>query len=381
MNFDLDEEQEAIFKLAREFGETQIAPYAMAWEEEGTIPKSLWNEMQQLGFGGICSSEIYGGSNLNRVDAVLIYEALARSCPSVSAFLSIHNMGSWMIDCFGDSALKKRFLPNVNALESIVSYCLTEPSSGSDAAALKTRAELTDSHWVLNGTKSFISGGNYSDVYIVMCRTGDETPSGISAILVEANSKGLSFGAMETKMGWRSQPTCEVRFDDCLVPKHNLLGEPGNGFKYAMKGLDTGRLNIAACSLGAAQWAFDQTMEYVKDRKAFGQRLNQIQSIQFKIADMNTSLYSARQILRLAAWNYDQNKPTKTKTCAMAKQFVTDTCWNIANTCLQIHGGYGYLADYGIEKIVRDLRVHQILEGTNEIMRSIIFRETNREYS
>jgi len=380
MDFEITEEQKAIYSVAQEFGESQIAPFARKWEEEGTIPKSLWKEMRGLGFGGICSSEQFGGTGLNRTDAILVYEALARSCPSVAAFLSIHNMGSWMIDNFGNDELKNKYLPKVNQLECLVSYCLTEPGSGSDASALKSKAKINNGHWVLDGTKSFISGGNYSDAYIVMCRTGSEKAKGISAIIVDANSQGLSFGANENKMGWRSQPTSELRFEECIVPQLNLLGEIGKGFKYAMMGLDTGRLNIAACSLGGAQKTFDQSVAYIGTRKAFGKTLDQFQALQFQIADMKTALETSRQLLRFAAWNYDQKNSSATKYCAMAKQYVTDTCWNVANTCLQLHGGYGYLSDYGIEKIVRDLRVHQILEGTNEIMRTIIFRETMREY-
>ncbi len=379
MDLELTEEQQDIYEMARDFGETHIAPFAREWEDHGTIPRKLWQEMSPLGLGGMCSSEEYGGSGLCRQDAILIYEALARACPSVAAFLSIHNMGSWMIDTFGSHSLKQRYLPKVNQLNCLVSYCLTEPGSGSDAAALETKAGRVDDHWVLNGTKSFISGGGYSDAYIVMCRTGEKGPKGISSIIVDSDAEGLSFGGLEDKMGWRSQPTRQVQFDDCHVPDVNRLGETGQGFKYAMAGLDGGRLNIAACSLGGAQQAFDQTLEYMRTRKAFGKTIDQFQALQFRVADMMTELQAARQLLRFAARKLDQQHPDATRHCAMAKQYVTDTCSTVANHCLQLHGGYGYLRDYGIEKIVRDLRVHQILEGTNEIMRTIVFRDIMRE--
>jgi alkylation response protein AidB-like acyl-CoA dehydrogenase len=332
-----------------------------------------------LGLAAIYVREENGGSGLTRLDAALIFEALSMACPSVAAFLSIHNMCAWMIDRFGDEATRERWLAPLASMDVIASYCLTEPNSGSDAAALATRAERMGDTLRLNGTKSFISGGSYSDLYIVMARTGQTGPSGISAVIVEDGTPGLSFGALEKKMGWRAQPTSEVRFDDCDVPANHLLGKEGEGFKYAMAGLDGGRLNIAACALGAAQTALDKALAYTGERKAFGQTLDQFQGLQFRLADMETELQAARIFLRQAAWKLDQGAPDATKYCAMTKRFVTDTAFEVANQALQLHGGYGYLADYGIEKIVRDLRVHQILEGTNEIMRLITARALLKE--
>ena len=338
------------------------------------MPKELWPEIGALGLGGIYVSEEYGGSGLTRLDAVLVFEALAMACPSVGSFLSIHNMCGGMIDTFASAALKAEWLPRMCSMQTVVSYCLTEPGSGSDAAALRTRAVRSNDGYVLNGTKAFISGGGYSDAYVVMCRTGEDGPKGISTVIVDDASKGLSFGAKEKKMGWQSQPTSEVQFDDCVVPAANLIGEEGRGFSYAMAGLDGGRLNISAGALGGAQAALDATLRYMGERKAFGKTIDQFQALQFRLADMETELQAARIFLRQAAWKLDQKAPDATKYCAMAKRFVTDTAFQVANDCLQLHGGYGYLADYGIEKIVRDLRVHQILEGTNEIMRLIVAR-------
>ncbi len=375
MDFALTEEQQAIFDMARAFGEDHIAPHARQWEAEGSIPKDLWPRLAELGFGGLYVSEESGGSGLSRLDATLVFEALSRSCASVAAFLSIHNMCAAMIDRFGSDAVKARWLPPALSMETVFSYCLTEPGSGSDAAALKTRAHRTNEGYTLNGTKAFISGGGYSDAYVVMARTGDDSPKGISAVIVEDGTPGLSFGGLEDKMGWRSQPTRQVQFDDCRIPGDNLLGAEGQGFTYAMMGLDGGRLNIAACSLGPAQAALDATMAYMAERKAFGRTIDQFQALQFRLADMEIELQAARTFLRQAAWKLDQGAPDATKFCAMAKKFVTEAGSRIADQCLQLHGGYGYLADYGIEKIVRDLRVHQILEGTNEIMRLIVSRQ------
>ncbi|PPB81722.1 hypothetical protein LV82_00934 [Albidovulum inexpectatum] len=374
MDFELSEEQQAIFDMARAFGAEEIAPHARQWEQQGTIPRDLWSKAAELGLGGIYVSEEHGGSGLSRLDATLIFEALSMACPSVASFLSIHNMCGGMIDKFGSAEAKARWLPDLCAMRKIFSYCLTEPGSGSDAAALRTRAERKGDGWLLNGTKAFISGGSYSDVYVVMVRTGGDGPKGISTILVETGTAGLSFGALEDKMGWRAQPTAQVQFDDCLVSVENLLGEEGRGFSYAMAGLDGGRLNIAASALGGAQAAFDATLRYMGERRAFGQTLDQFQGLQFRLAEMETRLQSARTFLRQAAWKLDRGDRDATKFCAMAKLLVTDAAFDVANQCLQLHGGYGYLADYGIEKIVRDLRVHQILEGTNEIMRVIISR-------
>ena len=374
MDFALTEEQQAIFDMARDFGADRIAPHAQDWERRGTIPRDLWPDVAALGLGGIFVSEDHGGTGLSRLDGTLVFEALSMACPSVASFLSIHNMCGGMIDKFGSAEARDRWLPDLCSMTRIFSYCLTEPGSGSDAAALRTRAERDDQGWRLNGTKAFISGGGYSDVYVAMVRSGGDGPKGISTVIVENGTPGLSFGGLEDKMGWRSQPTTQVQFDDCVVPADNLLGEEGRGFSYAMAGLDGGRLNIAAAALGGAQSALDRTLAYMGDRKAFGKSLDQFQALQFRLADMETALQSARIFLRQAAWKLDQGAPDATKFCAMAKLHVTDRAFEVANQCLQLHGGYGYLADYGIEKIVRDLRVHQILEGTNEIMRLIISR-------
>ncbi len=375
MDFSLSEEAQAIFDMARDFGAEHIAPNARAWEAEGTIPKELWGKFAELGFGGLYVSEESGGAGLSRLEATLIFEALSMACPSVAAFLSIHNMCAAMIDKFGSDAMRAELLPKVVSLECFMSYCLTEPGSGSDAAALKTRAARDNEGYVLNGTKAFISGGGYSDGYIVMARTGDAGPKGISALVVMDGAVGLSFGGLEDKMGWRSQPTRQVQFDDCRVGAEALLGEEGHGFRYAMAGLDGGRLNIAACSLGGAQAALDVTLAYMGERKAFGQTLDQFQALQFRLAEMEIELQAARVFLRQAAWKLDQGAPDATKFCAMAKKFVTEAGSRVADQCLQLHGGYGYLGDYGVEKLVRDLRVHQILEGTNEIMRLIVARQ------
>ena len=375
MDFSLSSEQTAIFDMAYEFGQEHIAPFARDWEKQGTIPKELWPKVAQLGLGGIYVSDEMGGSGLSRLDATLVFEALAMACPSVSAFLSIHNMCGGMIDRYGDPETRARWLPRLCQMDLIFSYCLTEPGSGSDAAALRSQATRTTEGYRLNGTKAFISGGGYSDAYIVMARTGAEGPKGISAFILEAGSDGLSYGALEDKMGWRAQPTAQVQFDACPIPAQNLLGEEGKGFQYAMAGLDGGRLNIAASALGGAEQALQSTLAYMGERKAFGKTIDQFQALQFKLADMEVKMQAARSFLRQAAWKLDMQASDATKFCAMAKLLVTDNAFETANQCLQLHGGYGYLADYGIEKIVRDLRVHQILEGTNEIMRMIISRQ------
>ena len=375
MDFSLSSEQTAIFDMAYEFGQEHIAPFARDWENQGTIPKELWPKVAQLGLGGIYVCDEMGGSGLSRLDATLVFEALAMACPSVSAFLSIHNMCGGMIDRYGDPETRARWLPRLCQMDLIFSYCLTEPGSGSDAAALRSQATRTNEGYQLNGTKAFISGGGYSDAYIVMARTGAEGPKGISAFILEAGSDGLSYGALEDKMGWRAQPTAQVQFDACPIPAQNLLGEEGKGFQYAMAGLDGGRLNIAASALGGAEQALQSTLAYMGERKAFGKTIDQFQALQFKLADMEVKMQAARSFLRQAAWKLDMQASDATKFCAMAKLLVTDNAFETANQCLQLHGGYGYLADYGIEKIVRDLRVHQILEGTNEIMRMIISRQ------
>jgi alkylation response protein AidB-like acyl-CoA dehydrogenase len=374
MDFALSEEQQAILDLAREVGAQHIAPHARAWEAAGTIPRDLWPKLADLGFGGLYVSEAAGGAGLGRLEAVLVFEGLSAACPSVAAFLSIHNMCAAMLDRFAAADLKARILAPAVRLEKVLSYCLTEPGAGSDAAALRTRADRTDGGYRLNGTKAFISGGGYSDAYVVMCRTGGEGPGGISTLVVEHGAPGLGYGGLEDKMGWRAQPTRQVQFDDCFVPAHNLVGTEGEGFRYAMIGLDGGRLNIAACSLGAAQAALERTLAYMTDRRAFGKRLTEFQALQFRLADCEIELQAARTFLRQAAWKLDRGDPDATRFCAMAKAFVTEVGSRVADACLQLHGGYGYLADYGIEKIVRDLRVHQILEGTNEIMRLIVAR-------
>ena len=374
MDFSLSSEQQAIFDMARAFGEEHIAPFAQDWDRDANIPKMLWPQLAELGFGGLYVSEENGGSGLTRLDATLVFEALSRSCISVAAFLSIHNMCAAMLDKFADEQVRERFLTPALSMEKILSYALTEPGSGSDAAALKTRAERSNDGYILNGTKAFISGGGYSDAYIVMVRTGEDGPKGISTVVVEDGADGLSFGGLEEKMGWKSQPTRQLQFDDCKIPMENLVGEEGKGFSYAMAGLDGGRLNISACSLGAAQAALDKTLIYMGERKAFGKTIDQFQALQFRLADLEIELQAARVFLRQAAWKLDTNAPDASKHCAMAKKFVTEAASKVADQCLQLHGGYGYLADYGIEKIVRDLRVNQILEGTNEIMRLIVAR-------
>ena len=375
MDFARSEEQTLIFDMAKAFGVEHIAPNALAWEKAGDIPKALWPKLAELGFGGLYVREENGGSGLSRLDATLVFEALSMSCPSVAAFLSIHNMCAAMIDKFGSDALRDKYLPRALSMEIVLSYCLTEPGSGSDAAALKTRADRTNDGYALTGTKAFISGGGYSDAYIVMCRTGDAGPKGISTVIVDDKTDGLSFGGLEDKMGWRAQPTRQVQLDNCNIPAINLVGEEGKGFSYAMAGLNGGRLNIAACSLGAAQAALTKTIAYMAERKAFGKPIDQFQALQFRLADMEIDLQAARVFLHQAAWKLDNGAADAATHCAMAKKFVTEIGSRVANDCLQLHGGYGYLADYGIEKLVRDLRVHEILEGTNEIMRMIVSRE------
>ena len=374
MDFSFTEEQLAIQNMARQFAEERIAPHALEWDESGTFPIEVMRDAAELGMAGIYVSEDTGGSGLDRIDAALIFEALAMGDPAVSSFLTIHNMCTWMIDQFGNEKLRSYWVPKLCSMELISSYCLTEPGSGSDSAALKTRAVKNRDEYILNGSKSFISGGGISDIYIVMCRTGNDSPQGISAIIVPKNTSGLTFGAQERKMGWNAQPTSMVYFEDVRVPVTNRIGSEGEGFKFAMAGLDGGRINIAACSLGAAQAACDKAITHMHDRHAFGKQLTEFQVLQFKIADMETDLQAARVFLYQAAWKLTNNFPDATKFSAMAKRLVTDIGFNVANEALQLHGGYGYLKEYGIEKIVRDLRVLQILEGTNEIMRVIISR-------
>ena len=367
-------EQKAIQDMALDFAMAEMAPHAMRWDEEKIFPTDVLRELAQLGFAGVYIGEEYGGSGLGRFEAALVFEALSAGCTSTAAYLTIHNMASWMIDSFGNENQRAKFIPPLMRMDMMASYCLTEPGSGSDAAAMRSRAQRDGDHYILNGSKAFISGAGYSDLYVAMVRTGDEGANGVSCFLVEKDTPGLSFGANERKMGWNSQPTAQVIFEDCRVPAENLLGNEGDGFKFAMKGLDGGRLNIAACSLGTAQRAFDKALAYAGEREQFGNRISDFQAIQFKLADMATELQAARLMLYDAARALDSNDPERTKRSAMAKRFVTDAGFNIANEALQIHGGYGYLQDYEVERMVRDLRVHQILEGTNEIMRVIIAR-------
>lgn len=376
MPFDLTEDQRLIADTAREFAQEKLRPNAAKWEEEKRLDRDTLREMAALGFAGIYVKEDVGGSGLTRLDAALIFEQLSRGCVATAAFVSIHNMCSWMIDTFAAEEQRQRLLPSLTTMDQIASYCLTEPNAGSDAASLRTTAKADgNAAYVLNGSKAFISGGGFSDLYVVMARTGEDGPKGVSTFVVEKGTKGLSFGKNEQKMGWQAQPTSTVIFEDCKVPAENRIGPEGDGFKYAMRGLDGGRLNIAACSLGGASEALDRALVYAKDRKQFGRALADFQATQFKLADMAIELEAARAILYEAARRLDAKDPEATKFCAMAKRFVTDAGFKVANDALQIHGGYGYLRDYEVERIVRDLRVHQILEGANEIMRVIVARE------
>jgi hypothetical protein len=373
-SFDLTAEQRAIGDMARGFATDRVAPNALEWDKQRHFPRDVIVESAALGMAGVYVGEEYGGSALGRLDAVVLFEALAEACPAFSAFLSIHNMVAWMIASSGTPAQKKRYLPKLASGEWLGSYALTEPGSGSDAAALKTRAMREGNHYLLDGSKQFISGAGENDVYVCMVRTGGDGPKGVSALIVDKDTPGLSFGALENKMGWHMQPTAQVIFQSCRVPVENLLASEGAGFRIAMAGLDGGRLNIAACSLGGAQSALDKALAYARERTAFGSPVAGFQAQQFRLADMETELQAARALLYGAAARLDTGAPDSGKWSAMAKRFVTDTGFSVANDALQIHGGYGYLHDYGIEKIVRDLRVHQILEGTNDIMRLIVAR-------
>ncbi|MCP5081689.1 MAG: acyl-CoA dehydrogenase [Alphaproteobacteria bacterium] len=374
MNFELNEDQRAFRDVAAQFTEEFFVPNAADWDEQNIFPREELVKAAELGFGGIYVGEDVGGSALTRLDAALIFEQLSKGCPSTAAFISIHNMSAWMIDSFGSDALRQRFLPDVCTMKKIASYCLTEPGSGSDAAALKTKAVRDGDHYVLNGSKAFISGAGASDIYVTMVRTGDDSPGGISCIVVENGTPGLSFGAQERKLGWHSQPTAMVNFEDCRVPAANLVGEEGQGFKIAMAGLDGGRLNIGACSIGAAQASIDRAIQYMQERKQFGKPLAAFQALQFRIADMATELEASRLLLYKAAQMVTEKHPDATQFAAMAKRLATDTGFEVVNQALQLHGGYGYLRDYPIERYLRDLRVHQILEGTNEVMRLIVSR-------
>jgi alkylation response protein AidB-like acyl-CoA dehydrogenase len=375
MDFQLNEDQQAIQDAARAFAAEELAPHSARWDEDEVFPVETLRAAAALGFAAIYVDPEVGGSGLGRLDAAIIFEALAHGDVSTAAFLSIHNMASWMIDRFGSEALRARFLPRLTSMDLIASYCLTEPGSGSDAAGLRTTARRDGDHYVLNGSKAFISGAGVSDLYLVMARTGEAGPRGISAVLVEKGTEGLGFGANERKMGWRSQPTAQVNFDNCRVPIANRIGEEGQGFRFAMAGLDGGRLNIAACAIGGASLAFEVAKSHLETRHQFGRALKENQALQFRLADMATELEAARLMVYRGAAALDQRDPNATRYCAMAKRFGTDAAFEVANQALQLHGGYGYLKDYPLERIVRDLRVHQILEGTNEIMRVIIARE------
>ena len=375
MNFEYNEDALVIKEMAKNFAETELMPYASEWDQKEIFPLETLRRAADLGMAAIYVDDLYGGSGLTRLHAAIIFEELSRGCVSTAAYISIHNMVTWMIDKHGSDDLRKRFVPNLSSMQIMSSYCLTEPGSGSDAVALKTKAtKKGNSHYLLNGTKSFISGGPTSDVFAVMCRTGEEGASGVSCLLVEKGTKGLTFGKQEKKMGWNSQHTSMVNFDNCEIPIDNLVGNEGDGFKIAMKGLDGGRVNIAACSLGGARAALEASLNYAAERKQFGKTLDKFQVTQFKLADMATELEASRLMVLRAACALDSQDKQATKLCAMAKRYATDVCSEICNMALQIHGGYGYLKDFPLERLVRDLRVHQILEGTNEIMRVIISR-------
>ncbi|WP_433195018.1 acyl-CoA dehydrogenase family protein [Nocardia sp. CA-107356] len=372
--FVLDDDERAIAEMARDFADEYLAPNALEWDEQKHFPVDVLRKAGSLGMGGIYIGEDVGGSGLRRLDAVRIFEQLATGCPAIAAYISIHNMVSWMIDSYGNDEQRNQWLPRLTSMEWLGSYALTEPGVGSDAAALSTKAVRDGDDYLLTGVKQFISGAGSTDVYVIMARTGDAGARGISAFIVPADTPGISFGANEKKMGWNAQPTRQVILENARVPAANMLGVEGNGFRIAMNGLNGGRLNIAACSLGGGQSALDKSVAYLAERKAFGGRLLDNPALQFQLADMRTSLEAARTLLWRAAAALDADADDKVELCAMAKRFTTDAGFEVANKALQLHGGYGYLAEYGVEKIVRDLRVHQILEGTNEIMRVVVAR-------
>jgi alkylation response protein AidB-like acyl-CoA dehydrogenase len=377
--FDLTDEQRQIQEMARAFTADAITPHAAEWDEKHIFPRDTIRRAAELGFGSIYVSEESGGIGLGRLEAALIMEAMAYGCPSTSAFISIHNMASWMIDRFGSAAVKAKYLPSLIPMERMASYCLTEPSSGSDAAALKTRAVKDGDSYIVSGSKAFISGGGENEVYVTMVRTGQEGPKGISCLVIDKDMPGVSFGGQEKKLGWHSQPTAQVNFDEVRVPAENLVGGEGEGFRIAMMGLDGGRLNIGACSLGGAQRCLDEAVSYTKERKQFGNPIADFQATQFTLADMETELQAARTLLYAAAVKVTENAPDKTRFAAMAKRLATDTGSSVVDRALQLHGGYGYLQDYPIERFWRDLRVHSILEGTNQIMRVIVARDMLRQ--
>ena len=377
--FDLTDDQLQIQEMAAKFTADAITPFAAEWDEKHVFPRDTIRMAAELGFGAIYVSEESGGIGLGRLEAALIMEAMAYGCPSTSAFISIHNMAAWMIDRFGSAAVKQKYLPTMVTMEKLGAYCLTEPGSGSDAAALKTRAVKDGDHYVVSGSKAFISGGGENEIYVTMARTGVEGPKGISCLVIEKDMPGVSFGAQEKKLGWHSQPTCQVNLDEVRVPAENLVGGEGDGFRIAMMGLDGGRLNIGACSLGGAQRCLDEALRYTKERKAFGQTVADFQNTQFMLADMETELQAARMLLYAAAVKVTENAPDKTRFAAMAKRLATDTGSSVVDRALQLHGGYGYLQDYPIERFWRDLRVHSILEGTNQIMRHVVARDMLRQ--
>jgi alkylation response protein AidB-like acyl-CoA dehydrogenase len=375
MDFTLSPDQDAFQSAARDFAQGEMAPHAARWDEESIFPEETLRKAAELGFAGIYVKSDVGGSELGRLDAALIFEELAWACPSTAAYISIHNMASWMIDQFGNDEQRKRWLPDLAAMRTFASYCLTEPEAGSDAASLRTKAERDGDHYVLNGSKAFISGGGRSDIYVVMVRTGGPGPKGISCLVVEKGTPGLAFGKQEKKLGWKSQPTSAVLFEDCRVPVGNRIGAEGEGFKIAMKGLDGGRINIGACSLGGARACLEQALAYTGQRKQFGQTIASFQASQFRLADMATELDAARLMIHRAAHSLDLGSPLATQHCAMAKRLATDVGFQVVDAALQLHGGYGYIKEYPVERYLRDLRVHQILEGSNEIMRLIIGRQ------
>lgn len=371
----LTEEQVQIQKIARDFAQKEMSPYMSQWDEEEIFPTEMLRKAAELGFGGVYTSDKYGGSGLSRIDASIIFEALATGCVSTTAYITIHNMCVWMIDEFGSEEQKKRWIPPLVSMEKFASYCLTEPGSGSDAASLSTTAKKDKNSYILNGSKAFISGGGESDVYLIMVRTGGPGPKGISCVLVEKGTPGLSFGKKEKKVGWNSQPTRAVILEDCVIPIENRIGNEGQGFSIAMRGLNGGRVNIASCSLGAAQASLELALNHLKVRKQFGKPLAEFQHHQFKLSQMATGLVASRLLIRKAAHALQNNLPETVSLCSMAKLFGTDTCFNIINQALQMHGGYGYLKDYAVQQYMRDTRVHQILEGTNEVMQIVISKD------
>jgi alkylation response protein AidB-like acyl-CoA dehydrogenase len=377
--FDLTEDQRAIQEMAQRFTADAITPHAAEWDEKHHFPRDVVRAAAELGFGGIYVSEAGGGIGLGRLESALIMEAMAYGCPSTSAFISIHNMSAWMIDTYGAAAVKEKYLPGLIACDQLASYCLTEPSAGSDAASLRTKAVRDGDDYVVSGSKAFISGGGENDIYVTMVRTGEAGPKGITCLVIEKDMPGVSFGAQEKKLGWHSQPTAQVNFDSVRVPVENRVGAEGEGFRIAMAGLDGGRLNIGACSLGGAQRCLDEALNYTRERKQFGQRIADFQATQFTLADMDTELQAARMLLYAAAVKVTEGAADKTRFAAMAKRLATDTGSEVVDRALQLHGGYGYLQDYPIERFYRDLRVHRILEGTNEVMRMIVGRELLRQ--